>query len=114
MGRGISEIIIMILLLLIVASLISVVYIWSTTHAFEYYPEEEISRQYLRSRACLSLEEINGIAGTAVIRNCGLIPLSNFTLYIDESVVGTAVLPDKLEPNEESAITFPTKTIRCD
>ncbi len=109
MSKAISGLIVMVLLLMISVSLVAAIYVWSSSIAFESYPEESISRSYLRSRACLSLEEIDGVGGTATLRNCGLIPLSNFTLYIDGEIVSSA-LPDDLDPNEGETITFDVQT----
>ena len=106
MRKGLSEIVVMVLLLLIGASLVAVVYMWSVENVFEAYPEESVSLSYLRSRSCLSLENINGTMGTAYLRNCGLINLTNFTLYIDGSPQTAAMLPPYLEPNQGEAITF--------
>lgn len=109
MRKGVSEMVVAVLLLLIAVSLVSVVYLWSTTNMFKSYPEESVSRAYLRSRACLSLEEINGTAGKAYMRNCGLVNLTNFTFYIDGAAQAVA-LPPFLEPSQKYQITFAVQT----
>jgi len=105
--KGVSTIVVEILLVLIAVSLVSAVYFWSTSVVFESYPGGEVSHQYQRSRACLSLEQINitATASSAIIRNCGMVPLSNMMLYMD-SVQVSFQYPTSLDPNVNFTVTF--------
>jgi hypothetical protein len=105
--KGVSTIVVEILLVLIALSLIAAVYLWSTSVVFESYPGGELSHQYQRSRACLSLEQINIMvtASSAIIRNCGLVPLSNMMFYIDNAPV-VFEYPSSLDPNANFTVTF--------
>lgn len=108
--KGASDIIVIILILLISLSLIGLVYTWSTGVLFQSYPKESQEKEYLRSRACLSMENINVFEGNAVLRNCGQIPLTKFKVYVDNAFSITSV-PDKLEPDEEIGIGLPSFTV---
>lgn len=103
--KGVSGVIIVILLVLISISLVGSLYIWATNTTFDIYPEEDIEQKYQRSRACLSIDDIDGASGTAIIRNCGLVPLSDVELYLDNSRLDFAY-PDVFDPNDELIVTF--------
>jgi len=103
--KGVSTVVIIILLILISISLVGALYIWSTNATFDIFPEEDIEQKYQRSRACISLEDINGTAGEAVIRNCGFVPLTDIGFYIDNSLIGFSY-PTVLNPNEEIVVIF--------
>lgn len=105
MRKGISNLVAVILLMLISVSLVASLYIWSTANIFEVYPEEQYNRTYLRSRACLSIEDIriaiDRSRSMITLRNCGYVPLSEFQLYINMLPVDSS-FQDKLEPSESA------------
>lgn len=103
--KGVSTVVIVILLILISISLVGALYIWTSNVTFDIFPEEDIEQRYQRSRACLSLEDIDGGNGSATIRNCGLVPLRDVELYLDNSLVSFQY-PDTLDPNEAIVVTF--------
>ncbi|MFQ6056494.1 MAG: hypothetical protein ACE5J3_10995 [Methanosarcinales archaeon] len=78
------------------------VYLWSTGIIFEVYPFQYFSKEYLRSRACLDLNK-NTTNYTLIVKNCGLVSLSKFQLYMDYIPVD-ANFPNKMEPKEQTSI----------
>jgi len=103
MKKGVSNILLAILILVIGASLTAALAVWLPEIAFEAYPEEAYNKSYLRSRACLSLGDISSESLT--IKNCGLVPLSDFRLYIDfhEAILSGI---EKLDPQESATIDY--------
>ena len=59
--KGVSGIVIVILLVLISISLVGALYIWVTNTTFDIYPEEDIQQKYQRGRACLNIDDIDGV-----------------------------------------------------
>ena len=56
MSKGISSIIVAILILMVSVSLISVFYLWATGIGFDIYPGEELEGDYQQARSCINLE----------------------------------------------------------
>ncbi len=81
MSKGLSQLIVIVLVLLIAISLTTVLYVWASQTAFEIYPEETQEQQYYRQRACLGIEQIR--PDSIVINNCGAVPLEDFIVYIE-------------------------------
>jgi len=104
MQKGVSQIILALLLLLISTSLVIALYLFSTGTIVELFPNQT-QEQFQRSRACLSLEEINLTLGEMEMKNCGKVPLRNFLVFIDGSNLSTTY-PEKLEPTESTTIGF--------
>ncbi len=103
--KGVSTLVIAILLILISISLVGALYIWTSNVTFDIFPEEELNQQYQRSRACLSLEDLDAVAGMVNIRNYGLVPLRDLGFYLDNSLVSSEY-PDTLNPNDVTNVTF--------
>jgi hypothetical protein len=111
--KGISDIIVLVLLLIISVSLIGLAYVWSVGAVFDPYPEERTGEQYLKSRSCLSMENIDVEGGTASLRNCGKTALSTFAVYVDNienttssSNLNSGLAEGTLYPGESYPIEF--------
>ncbi len=85
MKKGISSIIVVILILLITISLVVLSYQW----LLKYTPrvQEELEQHTESKEGCLKIENIDIFSRNVVIRNCGDTELSNFIIYIDEEPV---------------------------
>jgi len=101
MQKGISQIVIIILILLIAVSLTSALYMWAGQTVFQIYPEDTQERIYMRERACLGVDRISNTQIT--INNCGLVPLKDFKIYVN-GVNQNPSVPESLEPGESSDI----------
>ena len=104
-GKGVSEYVAVLLLMIISLALAGLIYIFYQSNINTIYPGEQIGEKYASTRSCLSIDELNAAAGTALMRNCGQVPLSSFALYIDD-VKETVSLPQTLQPNEKFNIAF--------
>lgn len=100
--KGVSEIILVILILLIAISMTAVLFIWVNQTTFNIYPEESQQTAYLRQKACLGIENIG--SSQVTIKNCGATMLEDFKVYVDGSLQ-TVTVPNKLYPGNVSAIT---------
>ncbi len=105
MFKGISEVVVVILVLLIGLSLASALYVFSRGSILQIFPNETSQREFQRSRACLSLEDINITSGVMKMRNCGLVPLKSFGIFIDGSKLNISY-PEKLDPTQSFAVNF--------
>ncbi|MCD6476632.1 MAG: hypothetical protein J7K26_00495 [Candidatus Aenigmarchaeota archaeon] len=81
--KAVSQLMIVILLLLIGIMLTFSLYLWSRETVEKVYPNQE--HTYQRSRACLSIDKIE--SGFITIKNCGLVPLKNLVLYVDDQKI---------------------------
>ncbi|NIO44273.1 MAG: hypothetical protein GTN36_01820, partial [Candidatus Aenigmarchaeota archaeon] len=75
MRKGLSPIIAVILVLLIAISLTVLAMVWLPRFTSRLFPEVLFNESYMRSRACLSIEDVKGLFGFFTIKNCGKIPL---------------------------------------
>jgi hypothetical protein len=119
MRKGVSQIIVIILLVMISVTLVSSLFLWASSNTFNIFPEEEQNISYLRSRACLNIDDIvfrysdlklgeptcPAFTGDIILRNCGYVPISDFKLYIN-SVFVESTFQDKLEPSETGIMEF--------
>jgi len=105
MKKGASHIFLAILILMIGISLVALLAVILPNIAFEAYPEEAYNKTYLRSRACLGLENVDWEAQTLTLKNCGLISLTDFNLFVDYEEVGNLNL-DKLDPTESATVNY--------
>lgn len=99
--KGVSEVVVIVLILLIGVSVTAVLYIWASETAFSIYPEETQDVAYMRQRACLGIMTLTETE--VVINNCGSVPLKNLKLYINGELQNI-VLPSQLDPWEEKTI----------
>ncbi|MDD5416569.1 MAG: hypothetical protein PHU12_01180 [Candidatus Aenigmarchaeota archaeon] len=81
MSKGMSQLVVMIILLLIGISMAGLLYVWAPQVVKDIYPEQAQDTQYFRSRACLGIQNIT--SDSITINNCGSIPLENFNVYLN-------------------------------
>jgi len=105
MVKGISQIIVAVLILMIAITMVGLVYVWANEIGFNFYPGEEIQTNYDRSRACISLESMNKSSGEIIIKNCGKIVLTGIDIYIDGQLKYTDN-EIKIEPQKYGIITI--------
>jgi len=103
MKKAISEIFAIILLLGIGVSLATLVYL-SQTNVTAIYPSQFFNTSYYRSRACVSLENVDFISNNVTIKNCGLVPLSKFILSIDLQQIPLDIT--KLDPKQNITVNY--------
>lgn len=105
--KGVSEVVVVILILIIGVSSVVSFYSWSTgTVPILGKSVEQISgEEFLRTKACLKIDKIYFSESGISIRNCGSVPLSNFAIYIDDLPVDKTA-PSVLEPMEMKNITI--------
>ena len=85
MVKGVSNLFAAVLLLMIAVSLVTSIYLFLPDITVILYPEERFNASYLRSRACLGLEDIalNGTQCSYDLRNCGQVPLTDFSILMN-------------------------------
>lgn len=105
MKKGQVQIFLVILILMIGLALIVILALWLPNIAFEAYSEEAYEKSYLRSRACLSLESVDINSQDLIIKNCGLVPLRDFKVYIDFNEVASDNI-NILNPQESLTIYY--------
>jgi hypothetical protein len=88
MEKGISPVISAMLVTLIAISFTIVVMVWLPNFTYGVTSNTGLNSSFDRSRGCLSIEDVNATARNVTLRNCGQIPLSNFSLYIDGQLAG--------------------------
>ncbi len=105
MRKGLFPIVTVILVLLIAIVITVLAMIFLSEFTLKPFPEEAFNKSYLRSRACLSLENIDTVEKTLTMKNCGKISLSNFRLYIDfQNPIFLGI--DKLDPQELVTVNY--------
>ena len=81
MTKGVSQLIIVVLILMIGIALTSAAYVWSKTTMFNIFPEKTQDTSYLRQKACLGIFEMT--ADNIIINNCGSVPLKDLKLFVN-------------------------------
>lgn len=105
MKKGLSTIISVMLVLLIAVATTVLVIMWLPRLTFKIFNiESSFNQSYVRSRACLSLENVDTIGKTLTIKNCGKITLGDFNFYIDENKLSLYL--EKLDPQESVTINY--------
>lgn len=103
--KALSSYMMAIFLLLIGVAFVSMVYYWSIETVPKIYPNETQDASFQRARACLSIDKIENDLIT--ISNCGLTPLQNFTLYVDNKEIERQDLDAlKLNPKQSYQFTY--------
>ncbi len=87
MRKGLSPIISAILILLIAISVTLLAIIWLPRLTSRIFSLLGFNESYIRSRGCLSIENVNGLFGLFTIKNCGKVALSDFSFFIDSSFI---------------------------
>lgn len=87
MRKGLSPIISAILILLIAISVTLLAIIWLPRFISNIFPWLSFNESYIRSRGCLSIENVDGLFGLFTIKNCGKVALSDFSFFIDSSFI---------------------------
>ena len=72
MKKGLSPIIAVILVLLIAIAVTVLVIIFLPRFTLRLLPENFFNESYIRSRGCLSIENVKGLFGFMTIKNCGM------------------------------------------
>lgn len=106
--KGISAIVVMILILLIGISLTGLGYVTLTSifSKLTTSSEEAISTTVTTMLAQLKIEAINTAGDEIYIRNIGKVNLTNFVVYKNEvQQSGTTANPTKLPPGDSGKIT---------
>jgi parallel beta-helix repeat protein len=105
MKKGLSTIVSVILVLLIAVATTVLVIMWLPKLTFKIFNlESSFNQSYVRSRACLSLENVDTIGKTLTIKNCGKITLGDFNFYIDENKLSLYL--EKLDPQESVKLNY--------
>ena len=99
MRKGLSPIIAVILILLIAIGLTVLVMIILPRFTFKLLPETFFNESYMRSRACLSIEDVKGLFGFFTIKNCGKIDLTDFKFFLNGKFISSLNI-EKLEPSQ--------------
>jgi len=108
--KGISQLMVVILLLLISFSMVSLYFLWSKNVLFEIFPSESTETQYLRSRSCLGIENIyKAVDGSLKIKNCGKTPLKEIILYVDYTEY--EISQTQLNPQEHMIVEIDTSEV---
>jgi FlaG/FlaF family flagellin (archaellin) len=104
--RGISSIIITILLLMISVSLASFGYIFFTQMlSVTTQTATEVSEH--TSTSLLAEMKIDSISGNDIfVRNTGKVDLTQFEVYINDILVSSTPIPPTLDPGEVATITL--------
>lgn len=106
-----TEIIVYAIILTTAVSLTAVSYLWisGSLSNMRAGVETSTSQELLRSKACLKIDSVKTADNKIVIINCGSVPLSKFSLYIDETIT-TIADPGMLKPMEtkEISVALPT------
>jgi len=87
MRKGLSPIISAILILLIAISMTLLAIIWLPKFIIKIFPQLGFNESYIRSRGCLSIENVDGLFGLFTIKNCGKTALSGFSFFIDSNFI---------------------------
>jgi parallel beta-helix repeat protein len=87
MRKGLSPIISAILILLIAISVTLLAIIWLPKFIIKIFPQLGFNESYVRSRGCLSIENVKGLFGLFTIKNCGKVALSDFSFFIDNNFI---------------------------
>jgi len=95
--KGVSEIVLIVLILLIGVSITALVYTWASDTVFSIYPEDTDERAHTQQRACLGIESMTNTK--VVINNCGLVPLKNFKVFVNGNLQ-SVIIPPILDPGE--------------
>lgn len=95
--KGVSEIVLIVLILLIAVSITALVYTWASHTTSSIYPEGTDERAYTQQRACLGIERMTNTQ--VIINNCGLVPLKNFKIFVNGNLQGV-IVPAVLDPGE--------------
>lgn len=105
--KGVSEVVVVILVLIISVSAVISFYSWATgTIPLLGKSVEQMSgEEFLRTKACLKIDKIYFSENNISVRNCGSVSLSNFAVYIDDLPVDNA-FPSALEPMEIKNVTL--------
>jgi hypothetical protein len=104
MQKGITQVFLSVLLLMIGISLTSLVYLFATGAIYNIFPSESFNASYQRTRACISLENVDFYNANLTLKNCGLVPLTKFRLFIDLTEIPLSI--SKLEPQESATIHY--------
>jgi len=99
MRKGLSPIISAILILLIAISVTLLAVIWLPKFIINIFPWLGFNESYMRSRGCLSIENVNGLFGLFTIKNCGKVALSDFRFFIDSNFINKLNIGN-LEPSQ--------------
>jgi hypothetical protein len=106
MNKGLSQLIVVMFLMMMGIALTATAYFWSQGVVFAIYPNETQDIAYMRSRACLNIQEIT--MNKVVINNCGSVPLERFNLYIND--ISETLLPDLEKLNPGDVYEIPTSS----
>ncbi len=99
MKKGLSPIVSAILILLIAISVTLLAVIWLPKFIINIFPWLGFNESYMRSRGCLSIENVNGLFGLFTIKNCGKVALSDFRFFIDSNFINKLNIGN-LEPSQ--------------
>ncbi|NIM47334.1 MAG: hypothetical protein GTN40_04225 [Candidatus Aenigmarchaeota archaeon] len=97
MKKGLSPIVAVILILLIAISLTVLAMVWLPRFTFKLFPLPGFNESYVRSRGCLSIEDVKELFGFFTVKNCGKIALSDFKLFVGGKFVSNLDI-EILEP----------------
>ena len=106
--KGISAIVVMILILLISVSLVGLGYIFFTEilTTVTTTGEESISQTVVSMLARMTIESVTaGNPGNIYVRNTGKVNLTNFAVYVDDVRDPSATAPGLLMPGDVGTIT---------
>ncbi len=99
MKKGLSPIVSAILILLIAISVTLLAIIWLPKFIIKIFPQLGFNESYVRSRGCLSIENVKGLFGLFTIKNCGKVALSDFSFFIDSNFINKLNI-GTLEPSQ--------------
>jgi len=99
MRKGLSPIISAILILLIAISVTLLAVIWLPKFVIKIFPLLGFNESYIRSRGCLSIENVYGLFGLFTVKNCGKVALSDFSFFIDGKFINKLNI-GTLEPSQ--------------
>ncbi|MBU5575386.1 MAG: hypothetical protein QXX01_02785 [Candidatus Aenigmatarchaeota archaeon] len=101
MKKGLSNLVILILLVLLSILLVSQVYVWSQSSLKLSYPEK-LTDKYLTIRGCIHILDANKTS--ILIKNCGLTTIKNGAVYIN--YIKKAEFSREIEPQKSIWINY--------